>query len=128
MNVLLLGSGGREHAIGWKLVQSPLITRLISCPGNPGLDEIGDVVPDVDPEDPEAVTALAKDRHVNLVVVGPEGPLAAGVADALRGGRHRGVRSDEGRGDARGFEGPRQTGDDRRRRTHCRLRGVHRPG
>jgi phosphoribosylamine--glycine ligase len=84
MNVLLLGSGGREHAIGWKLVQSPLITRLISCPGNPGLDDIGDVVPDVDPEDPGAVTALAKDRHVDLVIVGPEGPLAAGVADALR--------------------------------------------
>jgi phosphoribosylamine--glycine ligase len=84
MNVLLLGSGGREHAIGWKLVQSPLITRLISCPGNPGLDEIGDVVPDVDPLDPQAVTALARDRHVDLVVVGPEGPLAAGVADALQ--------------------------------------------
>ena len=78
MKVLLLGSGGREHAIGWKLVQSPLITRLISCPGNPGLAEIGDVVPDVDPEDPDAVTALAQDRQVDLVVVGPEGPLAAG--------------------------------------------------
>lgn len=83
MRILLIGSGGREHAIGWKLAQSPLITELISCPGNPGLAELGDLVSDVDPLDPEAVTRLATARDVDLVVVGPEGPLAAGVADAL---------------------------------------------
>ncbi|MCL1600856.1 MAG: phosphoribosylamine--glycine ligase [Actinomycetia bacterium] len=83
MRVLLLGAGGREHALGWKLVQSPMLERLISCPGNPGLAEIGDVVPDVDPDDPSAVVALASSENIDLVIVGPESPLAAGVADAL---------------------------------------------
>ena len=83
MRVLLLGGGGREHAIGWKLAQSPMLDRLISCPGNPGLATIGEVVPEVDPTDPSAVVNLANDRHVDLVVVGPEAPLEAGVADAL---------------------------------------------
>lgn len=83
MRVLLLGGGGREHAIGWKLVQSPMLDRLISCPGNPGLDEIGDVAPDVNPNDPSAVVALASSQDIDLVIVGPEAPLAAGVADAL---------------------------------------------
>jgi phosphoribosylamine--glycine ligase len=83
MKVLLLGSGGREHAIGWKLAQSPLITELLSCPGNPGLAELGPIEPDVSPTDPEGVTDLAKRNEIDLVVVGPEAPLAAGVADAL---------------------------------------------
>jgi phosphoribosylamine--glycine ligase len=83
MRVLLLGGGGREHAIGWKLAQSPMLDRLISCPGNPGLDEIGDVEPDVDPDDPAAVVALASSQDIDLVIVGPESPLAKGVADAL---------------------------------------------
>ncbi len=84
MRVLLLGSGAREHAIGWKLAQSPQLDRLISCPGNPGLAELGEVVPDVDPTDPDAVAGLCADRDIDLVVVGPEAPLAAGVVDRLR--------------------------------------------
>ncbi len=84
MNVLLLGGGGREHAIGWKLAQSPRLEQLVSCPGNPGLDEIGDIVADVDPNDPAAVVALCAAREIDLVVIGPEAPLAAGVPDALR--------------------------------------------
>ncbi|MDJ0790434.1 MAG: phosphoribosylamine--glycine ligase [Acidimicrobiia bacterium] len=83
MRVLLIGSGGREHAIGWKLAQSPLITELISCPGNPGLAELGPIEQEVSPTDPEGVTDLAKRHEIDLVVVGPEAPLAAGVADAL---------------------------------------------
>lgn len=83
MKVLLLGGGGREHAIGWKLTQSALITELISCPGNPGLAELGRTVADVSPTDPAAVTRLATEERVDLVVVGPEAPLAAGVADSL---------------------------------------------
>lgn len=83
MRVLLLGGGGREHAMGWKIAQSPMLDRLISCPGNPGLDAIGDVEPGIDPNDPAAVVALASARDVDLVIVGPESPLAAGVADAL---------------------------------------------
>jgi phosphoribosylamine--glycine ligase len=84
MRVLLLGGGGREHAIGWKLVQSPLLEQLISCPGNPGLAEIGDIVSDVDPTDPDAVVALCQAHAIDLVVIGPEAPLVAGTADALR--------------------------------------------
>jgi phosphoribosylamine--glycine ligase len=84
MNVLILGGGGREHAIGWKLAMSPHLDQLISCPGNPGLAKIGDVVKNVDPNDPGAVVELCRTRTVDLVVIGPEAPLAAGVADALR--------------------------------------------
>ncbi|MEN8238779.1 MAG: phosphoribosylamine--glycine ligase [Actinomycetota bacterium] len=84
MVVLILGGGGREHAIGWKLAQSPHLDELISCPGNPGLEALGDIVTDVDPTDPHAVVELCRTRAVDLVVIGPEAPLAAGVADALR--------------------------------------------
>lgn len=83
MRVLLLGSGGREHAIGWKLAQSPLIDRLFSCPGNPGLAAISETVPGIDPTDPVSVTTFAEAEAIDLVVIGPEAPLAAGVADAL---------------------------------------------
>ena len=82
MRVLLLGGGGREHALGWKLAQSPLLTELISAPGNPGLASLG-ALADVNPVDPEAVAVFATDRDVDLVVIGPEAPLAAGVVDAL---------------------------------------------
>jgi len=84
MNVLLLGKGGREHAIGWKLSQSPRLHRLISLPGNPGLAGLGDVKAGIDPSDPVAVTAFARSANIDLVVIGPEAPLAAGVGDALR--------------------------------------------
>jgi phosphoribosylamine--glycine ligase len=80
VKVLLLGGGGREHAIGWKLAQSPLLTNLTSAPGNPGLAELGETV-DLDPNDGEAV--LAEARRTDLVVVGPESPLEAGVTDTL---------------------------------------------
>lgn len=83
MKVLLLGGGGREHAIGWKLAQSPDMRALISAPGNPGLAELGAVVPDIDITDPATVTDLAIANGVDLVVVGPEAPLAAGVVDEL---------------------------------------------
>ncbi len=84
MRVLLLGGGGREHAIGWKISQSPLLTELISCPGNPGLAELGRIETDTDPNDPAAVVSFATRESVDLVIIGPEAPLAAGVADALR--------------------------------------------
>ena len=82
MRVLLLGGGGREHALGWKLAQSSLLTELISAPGNPGLATIGEVA-EVNPADPDVVAVLAAERDVDLVVIGPEAPLAAGVVDAL---------------------------------------------
>ena len=82
MRVLLLGSGGRESALGWGLVRSG--ADLASLPGNPGLAELGEVVPG-DPSDATSVIDTAKDLGADLVVVGPEAPLVAGVGDALRG-------------------------------------------
>ncbi len=83
MNLILLGGGGREHALAWKLRQSPLVTTLVVAPGNPGIAALGECVP-LDITDAAAVVKLAKDRAADLVVVGPEAPLVAGVADALR--------------------------------------------
>jgi phosphoribosylamine--glycine ligase len=83
MDILLLGSGGREDALAWRLRQSPSCERLIAAPGNPGIGRWAECVA-VDPCDPSAVVALAQRCGVDLVVVGPEAPLVAGVADALR--------------------------------------------
>ena len=83
MNILLLGSGGREDALAWRLRQSPSCDALIAAPGNPGIARWAECV-GVDPCDREAVTQLARDRSVDLVVIGPEAPLVAGVGDALR--------------------------------------------
>ena len=83
MRVLLIGSGGREHAMGWKLAQSPRVSELISLPGNPGLAEMGPTVEGIDVGDVGAISAMARLHGVDLVVVGPEAPLAAGVADAV---------------------------------------------
>jgi len=82
VRVLLLGSGGREHALAWKLAQSPKLSELLCGPGNPGTARLGRNVP-LRPEVPDAVVALARQEKVDLVVVGPEAPLVAGVADAL---------------------------------------------
>ncbi len=83
MRILLLGGGAREHAIGWKLAHSPNLEVLISAPGNPGLARLGAIVPGFDVTDAEAVADFAVANAIDLVVVGPEAPLAAGVVDAL---------------------------------------------
>ncbi|MCZ8543018.1 phosphoribosylamine--glycine ligase [Mesorhizobium qingshengii] len=83
MNVLLLGSGGREHALAWKIAASPLLTRLYAAPGNPGIGREAELVK-LDITDHAAVAAFCKDKKIDLVVVGPEGPLVAGIADDLR--------------------------------------------
>ncbi|MDX1450646.1 MAG: phosphoribosylamine--glycine ligase, partial [Acidimicrobiia bacterium] len=83
MRILLVGSGGREHCLGWKLALSKRVDEVMSLPGNPGLAEIGPLVEGVDPTDVGAVAALARVHGVDLVVVGPEAPLAAGVVDAV---------------------------------------------
>jgi len=83
MDILLLGSGGREDALAWKLRQSPSCVRLLAAPGNPGIARWAECVA-LDPCNPEAVVDLAKREAIDLVVVGPEAPLVAGVADALR--------------------------------------------
>ena len=84
MKVLLLGGGGREHALGWKIRQSPRVDELISLPGNPGLAQLGATIEGISASDVGAVAAMARVQGVDLVVVGPEAPLAAGVSDALR--------------------------------------------
>ncbi|MDQ3859730.1 MAG: phosphoribosylamine--glycine ligase [Actinomycetota bacterium] len=85
MNVLVVGSGGREHALVWKLAQSPRLEALDAAPGNPGIASLATCHP-VAPADGEALLALCREREIDLVVVGPEAPLVAGVADVLRHG------------------------------------------
>jgi phosphoribosylamine--glycine ligase len=87
VKVLVVGSGGREHALAWKLAQAESLTELHAAPGNPGIAGLGRCHP-VHAEDAEGLLALAGSLGVDLVVVGPEAPLVAGVADVLR---HAGV-------------------------------------
>lgn len=83
MNVLVLGSGGREHALAWSIAKSPQVGDLFIAPGNGGTVQCGRNVP-LDPCDAEAVIGFSKDQGIGLVVIGPEAPLVAGVADAVR--------------------------------------------
>src|SRR5712691_11209261 len=82
MNILLLGSGGREHALAWKMAASPLTERLYCAPGNAGITQEAECVP-VDLADHAAVVAFCREHRVDLVVVGPEAPLCAGIVDDL---------------------------------------------
>ncbi|WP_080800976.1 phosphoribosylamine--glycine ligase [Arabiibacter massiliensis] len=84
MNILVLGGGGREHAIAWALAKSPRTDNLFVAPGNGGTAEIARNVSGLDVEDGRAVLAFAEENDVDLVVIGPEAPLVAGVADVLR--------------------------------------------
>ncbi|MEM1298904.1 MAG: phosphoribosylamine--glycine ligase [Pseudomonadota bacterium] len=83
MHVLVLGGGGREHALAWKIAQSDQVTRLSCAPGNAGIAAVAECVA-LDPMDGDAVAGWAKAESVGLVVVGPEAPLDAGVADTVR--------------------------------------------
>ncbi len=82
MNILLIGSGGREHALAWKLVQSPKCDALYCAPGNAGIEKVATCVP-IAVDEIEKIVAFAKDNAIDFVVVGPEGPLVAGLVDAL---------------------------------------------
>jgi phosphoribosylamine--glycine ligase len=83
MNILLVGSGGREHALAWKIAKSPLVKRLVCAPGNPGMAKLGEVRP-VGPTDVAGQVGLAREIAADLVVIGPEAAVAAGLADALK--------------------------------------------
>ena len=87
MRVLVVGSGGREHALAWRLAQSPSLEEIHAAPGNPGIATLGNCHP-VREDDGEGLLALARGIHADLVVIGPEAPLVAGVADHLR---HSGI-------------------------------------
>jgi phosphoribosylamine--glycine ligase len=82
MKVLLLGSGGREHALAWKLAASPVLTKLYAAPGNPGIAEEAEIV-DLKVSDNAAVETFCKTNKIDLVVVGPEAPLVSGLVDRL---------------------------------------------
>jgi phosphoribosylamine---glycine ligase len=82
MKILVVGSGGREHALGWKLRQSPLVSELISAPGNPGLAELGRTVA-IKADSARELAAFALRERIDLVVIGPEAAAAAGLADSL---------------------------------------------
>ncbi|WP_210092179.1 phosphoribosylamine--glycine ligase [Ruegeria sp. HKCCSP346] len=83
MNILILGSGGREHSLAWAVLQNPKCDRLIVAPGNAGIAQIADCAA-LDVENGGAVVGFAEENAIDFVIVGPEAPLAAGVADRLR--------------------------------------------
>ena len=83
MNILVIGSGGREHTLAWKLAQSPKAGKLYAIPGNPGMEEIAECIDGISITDNEAITAFAKEKDIGLVVVGPEVPLMNGLTDTL---------------------------------------------
>jgi phosphoribosylamine--glycine ligase len=80
MNVLLIGSGGREHALAWSISASPILSKLYCAPGNPGIEAVAECVP-IQPGDAKALIAFAKEKKIDFVVIGPEAPLVAGLAD-----------------------------------------------
>jgi phosphoribosylamine---glycine ligase len=83
MNVLVIGGGGREHALCWKLAASPLLDRLFCAPGNPGIAQVATCV-SLDVSDAQAVIAFCRSEKIDLVVIGPEQPLVDGLADQLK--------------------------------------------
>ncbi|AGA64810.1 Phosphoribosylamine--glycine ligase [Liberibacter crescens BT-1] len=83
MNVLLIGSGGREHALAWKIAQSSLLSRLWAIPGNPGIAEHAECV-SLDVNNHDAITEFCKEKKINFVIVGPEVPLVMGIVDVLQ--------------------------------------------
>lgn len=83
MKVLLIGSGGREHAVAWKIHQSPLLSKLYAAPGNAGMAELAECVP-IGAEAIDALLQLAHEKEIDLTVVGPEAPLAAGIVDRFQ--------------------------------------------
>jgi len=84
MEVLVVGGGGREHALCWRLAQDPTVTRVFAAPGNPGIAEVAECRPDARPDDIPAMVNLVDHLGVDLTVIGPEAPLVAGLGDALR--------------------------------------------
>lgn len=83
MNVLLIGGGGREHALAWKISQSPLLKKFYAIPGSPGISEFAECVENISAEDNQAVVNFAREKNIDLVVVGPEAPLVNGLVDEL---------------------------------------------
>ena len=84
MNILIMGGGGREHALAWKLASSPIVKKVFATPGNPGIGQVAQLAPAGDGS-PAALLKVAEAVDAGLTVVGPEAPLVAGVVDAFQG-------------------------------------------
>ena len=80
ISVLIVGGGGREHALAWKIAKSPLVSKIYAAPGNPGIAQHAECVP-LAPDDLRGVRDFAVSKRIDLTVVGPEAPLVAGLAD-----------------------------------------------
>ena len=83
MNILIVGSGGREHALAWKVAQSPKLKKLYALPGNPGMAQVAETISDISMDDHAAIIRFCREKQIELVIVGPETPLANGIANAL---------------------------------------------
>ncbi len=127
MNVLIVGNGGREHALAWKISQSPRADRVFVAPGNAGTDIDGENVP-IQADDFPALIRFAQDNDVGLTVVGPEAPLAAGIVDAFEAAGPADLRSQPGRRRTRSQQGLLQGPAPRGRRSHRRLPGLPQSG
>ena len=101
MKVLIVGGGGREHAIAWKVAQSPKVEKIYCAPGNAGIAGLAECV-DIGVMDFDAQVTFAREHGIDLVIVGPDDLLAAGAADAFEAAGLRGIRAKEERGH---FEG-----------------------
>ena len=107
MKILLLGSGGREHALAWKIAQSPKVEKLYIAPGNAGTNAVGENV-NIKATDFEAISAFALKENIGMVVVGPEDPLVEGIYDYFQNSRtetYRRYRSIRQRSTAGGQQG-----------------------
>ena len=83
MRVLIIGSGGREHALAWRIAQSPLVSEIITAPGNAGTTRLGTNLP-IAETDADTIEIIARQRAIDLVIIGPEKPIAAGLVDRLQ--------------------------------------------
>ena len=88
INVLLIGSGGREHTLAWGIAKSPLLKKLYTAPGNPGTESLGENV-NLDVSDHAAVLDFVRSNDIDLTVIGPEQPLVEGIADVLENAGHK---------------------------------------
>lgn len=119
MNILVIGNGGREHALVWKIAQSKKVSGIFCANGNPGTAEFAENVP-IRPDDIGAVLDFIHVRRIDLTVVGPERPLVLGLVDVLEAELCR-FGADARRGEAGRQQGVLQTVDEKIRYSHGRL-------
>jgi phosphoribosylamine---glycine ligase len=124
MKVLILGSGGREHALAWAVKRSPRVTEVVCAPGNGGMAQIARCVP-VDLKDLDAMVRLAEAEQPGLTIVGPELPLSLGIVDALQRARPARLRPHARRRHARIQQGLRQALSAAPQHSHAQLRRLH---